>query len=151
LALAIVPALAGAAAAPGQTSFTFAGSVTGTLSAPNTPCSEQVVTAKGATFMLNGTLKGAPATQWTIQLYVPKAGTWKNFASTNGEGPNVALIGAESNGTTNWNWASDTKNGLMTTTHTSGKVSITLVGFSSFRGKAGKGKVHVTGTWGCTS
>ena len=99
----------------------------------------------------NGTLKGAPATQWTIQLYVPKAGTWKNFAQENGEGPNVALIGATANGTTNWNWASETKNGKMTTTPTSGKVSITLVGYSSFRGKPGKGKVHLTGSWGCTS
>jgi hypothetical protein len=151
LALSIGPAVAGAPAAPSQTSFTFTGSVTGTLSAPNTPCSQQVVTAKGATFMLNGTLKGAPATQWTIQLYAPKAGTWKNFAQSNGEGPNVALIGAESNGTTNWNWASETKNGTITTTHTSGKVSITLSGYSSFRGKPGKGKVHMTGAWGCTS
>jgi hypothetical protein len=151
LGLSIGPAVAGAAAAPSQTSFTFTGSVTGTLGEPNTPCSQQVVTAKGATFMLNGTLKGAPATQWTIQLYAPKAGTWKNFAQSNGEGPNVALIGAEPNGTTNWNWASETKNGTITTTHTSGKVNIILTGYSSFRGKPGKGKVHVTGAWGCTS
>ena len=151
LALAVAPALAGAAPAPSQTSFSFTGSVKGTLSEPNTPCSQQVVTAKGATFMLNGTLKGAPATQWTIQLYAPKAGTWKNLAQENGEGPNVALIGATANGTTNWNWASETKNGTMTTTHTSGKVSITLAGYSSFRGKPGKGKVHITGSWACTS
>jgi len=150
LALCIAPAMAGATPAPSQTSFSFTGSVTGMLSGPNTPCSQQVVTAKGATFMLNGTLKGAPATQWTIQLYAPKAGSWKNFAQANGEGPNVALIGAEANGTTNWNWASETKNGTMATTHTSGKVSITLVGYSSFRGKPGKGKVHMTGAWGCT-
>jgi hypothetical protein len=151
LALSIVPAMAGATPAPSQTSFTFTGSVKGTLTAPNTPCSQQVVTAQGATFMLNGTLKGAPATKWTIQLYAPKAGTWKNFGQQNGEGPNVALIGAEADGTTNWNWASETKNGTMTTTHTSGKVSITLAGYSSFRGKPGKGKVHMTGAWGCTS
>jgi hypothetical protein len=150
LALFVGPAVAGAASTPSQTSFKFTGSVTGTLSEPNTPCSQQVVTAKGATFMLNGMLKGAPATQWTIQLYAPKAGTWKNFAQSNGEGPNVALIGAEANGATNWNWASETKNGTITTTHTSGKVSITLAGYSSFRGKPGKGTVHVTGTWACT-
>ena len=150
LALIVAPAMAGAAAAPSQTSFKFTGSVTGTLSEPNTPCSQQVVTSKGATFMLNGTLKGAPATQWTIQLYAPKAGTWKNFAQSNGEGPNVALIGATPDGTTNWNWASETKNGTITTTHTSGKVSIILAGYSSFRGKPGKGKVHVTGAWACT-
>ena len=151
LALSLAPAVAGATSTPSQTSFTFTGSVSGTLSAPNTPCSQHVVTGQGATFMLNGRLKGAPATQWTIQLYAPKAGTWKNFAQSNGEGPNVALIGAESNGTTNWNWASETKNGTITTTHTSGKVNITLVGYSSFRGKPGKGKVHVTGAWGCAS
>jgi len=151
LALCVAPAAAGAASAPSQTSFKFTGSVSGTLSAPNTPCSQQVVTAKGATFMLSGTLKGAPATQWTLQLYAPKAGTWKNFAQENGEGPNVALIGATADGTTNWNWASETKNGTITTTHTSGKVSITLAGYSSFRGKPGKGKVHVTGTWACMS
>ena len=150
LALAVAPAVAGAASAPSQTSFKFTGSVTGTLSEPNTPCSQQVVTAKGATFMLNGTLKGAPATKWTIQLYAPKAGTWKNFAQSNGEGPNVALIGATADGTTNWNWASETRNGAITTTHSSGKVSITLAGYSSFRGKPGKGKVHVTGAWACT-
>ena len=150
-ALAAPPAAAGAATTPSQTSFTFTGSVKGTLSEPNTPCSEQVVTAKGATFMLNGTLRGAPATEWTIQLYAPKAGTWKNFAQANGEGSNVTLIGAESNGTTNWNWSSETKNGTITTTKTSGKVNVTLVGYSSFRGKPGKGKVHVTGSWGCTS
>ena len=148
LALFVAPAMA--APAPSQTSFKFTGSVTGTLSEPNTPCSQQVVTAKGATFMLNGTLKGAPATKWTIQLYAPKAGTWKNFAQANGEGPNVALIGATADGTTNWNWASETKNGTITTTHTSGKVGITLAGYSSFRGKPGKGKVHVTGAWACT-
>jgi len=150
LALSIGPAAAGAAAIPSQTSFTFTGSVKGTLTTPNTPCSEQIVTAKGATFMLNGTLKGAPATQWTIQLYAPKAGSWKNFAQANGEGSNVTLIGAESNGTTNWNWTSSTKNGTITTTKTTGKVSITLGPYSSFRGKPGKGKVHVTGSWGCT-
>ena len=150
LALFVAPAVAGAASAPSQTSFKFTGSVTGTLSEPNTPCSQQVVTAKGATFMLAGTLKGAPATKWTIQLYAPKSGTWKNFAQSNGEGPNVALIGATADGTTNWNWASETKNGSITTSHTSGKVSITLAGYSSFRGKPGKGKVHVTGTWACT-
>jgi len=150
LALCVAPAVAGGASAPSQTSFKFTGSVTGTLSEPNTTCSQQVVTAKGATFMLNGTLKGAPATQWTIQLYAPRAGTWKNFAQANGEGPNVALIGATADGTTNWNWASETKNGSITTAHTSGKVSITLVGYSSFRGKPGKGKVHVTGVWACT-
>ena len=148
LALAIGPAAA--AATPSQTSFTFTGSVKGTLTTPNTPCSEQIVTAQGATFMLKGTLKGAPATQWTIMLYAPKAGTWKNFGQENGEGSNVTLIGAQSNGTTNWNWTSSTKNGTITTTKTSGKVSVTLGPYSSFRGKPGKGKVHVTGSWACT-
>ena len=104
----------------------------------------------GATPDPSQTSKGASATQWTIQLHAPNAGTRKNVAQASGEGPNVALIGAEANGTTNWNWASETKNGTITTTHTSGKVSITLVGYSSFRGKPGKGKVHVTGVWACT-
>jgi hypothetical protein len=151
LGLLIAPAVAGAAASPSQTSFTFTGSVKGTLTTPNMPCSGQVVSAKGATFMLNGSLKGAPATQWTIQLYAPKAGTSKNFGQENGEGPSVTLIGAESNGTTNWNWTSSTKNGTITTTNSSGKVSVTLGPYSSFRGKPGKGKVHVTGSWACTS
>lgn len=148
--LSIGPPAVGAAGTPSQTSFTFTGTVKGTLATANTPCSEQVVTAKGATFMLTGMLKGAPATQWTIQLYAPKAGTSKNFGQENGEGPNVTLIGAESNGTTNWNWTSSTKNGSITTTKTSGKVKITLGPYSSFRGKPGKGKVQVTGSWGCT-
>ena len=151
LASAIGPASAGASGTPRQTSFTFSGTVQGTLTTPNTPCSEQIVTAKGATFMLTGALKGAPATQWTLQLYTPKAGTAKNFGQENGEGPNVSLIGATSNGTTNWNWTSSTKNGTITTTKTSGRVKITLGPYSSFRGKPGKGKVHVTGSWGCTS
>ena len=47
LALFVAPAMAGAAPAPSQTSFKFTGSVTGTLSEPNTPCSQQVVTARG--------------------------------------------------------------------------------------------------------
>lgn len=149
--LSIGPASAGAAGTPNQTSFTFSGTVHGTLTVPNTPCSEQVVTAKGATFMLTGTLKGAPATKWTLQLSTPKAGTAKNFGQDNGEGPSVTLIGATSNGTTNWNWTSSTKNGTITTTKTSGSVNITLGPYSSFRGKPGKGKVHVTGSWGCTS
>ena len=144
-------AAAGAAGAPTQTSFTFSGTVKGTLTTPSTPCSQDVVTAKGATFMLTGTLRGAPASQWTIQLYAPKAGTSKNFGQENGEGPSVTLIGAESNGTTNWNWTSTTKNGSIVTTKTSGKVKITLGPYSSFRGKPGKGKVHVIGSWGCTS
>lgn len=150
-ALSIGPAAAGAAAPPSQTSFTFTGSVKGTLTTPNTPCSEQVVSAKGATFMLQGTLKGAPATKWTIQLYAPKAGTSKNFGQENGEGASVTLIGATSDGTENWNWTTSTKNGSITTSKTTGKVSTTLGPYSSFRGKAGKGKVHVTGSWGCTS
>lgn len=150
-AVLIGPAVADAAGTPSQTSFTFTGTVKGTLSAPNTPCSQQIVTAKGATFMLAGMLKGAPATQWTIQLYTPKSGTSKNFGQENGEGPSVTLIGATSNGTTNWNWTTTTKNGSITTTKTSGKVNTTLGPYSSFRGKAGKGKVHVTGSWGCTS
>ncbi len=148
--LASGPAAAGAATSGGQTTFTFTGSVNGTLTTPSTPCSQQVVTGKGATFMLNGTLKGAPATQWTIQLYAPKAGTWKNFAQSNGEGASVTLIGATSDGTTNWNWTTSKKNGSITTTKTSGKVSTTLGPYSSFRGKPGKGTVHVTGSWSCS-
>jgi hypothetical protein len=151
VAVSVAPAAARAAAAPSQTSFKFSGTVKGTLTTPNTSCSQQAVTAKGATFILTGTLKGAPATKWTIQLYTPKAGTSKNFGQDNGEGPNVTLIGAESNGTTNWNWTSTTKNGSITTTKTSGKVKITLGPYSSYRGKAGKGKVQVIGSWGCTS
>ncbi len=96
--------------------------------------------------MLTGMLKGAPATQWTIQLYTPKSGISKNFGQQNGEGPSVTLIGATSNGTTNWNWTTTTKNGSITTTKTAGKVNTTLGPYSSFRGKAGKGKVHVTGS-----
>ncbi len=110
-----------------------------------------MVTAKGTTFMLNGTLKGAPATQWTIRALRTQGRDLEEFAQENGEVPNVALIGATANGTTNWNWASETKNGTMTTTRTSGKVTITLEGYSSFRGKPGKGKVHITGSWACTS
>ena len=151
VALSIGPVAAGAAAAPSQTTFTFTGSVKGTLTTPNTPCSGQVVTANGATFMLNGTLKGAPATKWTIQLYAPKAGTSKNFGQENGEGASVTLIGATSDGTTNWNWTTSKKNGSITTTKTTGKVSTTIGPYSSYRGKAGKGKVHVIGSWGCTS
>jgi hypothetical protein len=149
LVLSIGPAVA--AAAPSQTSFTFTGTVKGTLTTADTPCSQQTVTAHGATFMLTGTLKGAPATNWTIQLYAPKAGTSKNFGQENGNGPSVTLIGAESNGTTNWNWTTSKKNGSIKTTKTSGNVSVTLGPYSSFRGKPGKGKVHVTGSWGCTS
>ena len=151
LALSMGPAAVGAAATPGQTSFTFSGTVKGTLTTANTSCTEQVVTAKGATFILMGTLKGSPATKWTIQLYAPKAGTSKNFGQENGEGPNVTLIGEDSNGNDNWNWTSTTKNGSITTTKTSGKVNIVLGPYSSFRGKPGKGKVHVVGSWGCTS
>ena len=58
LALSLAPAVAGATSTPSQISFTFTGSVSGTLSAPNTPCSQHVVTGQGATFMLNGRLKG---------------------------------------------------------------------------------------------
>ena len=149
--LSVGPAVAaGAAATPGQTTFTFTGSVKGMLTTPDTPCSAQVVTKNGATFMLNGTLKGAPATKWTLQLYAPKAGTSKNFGQTNGEGANVALIGTAPDGTQNWNWATSTKNGSITTSKTTGKVSTTMGPYSSFRGKAGKGKVHVTGSWACT-
>jgi hypothetical protein len=149
--LSIGVAAAGAAGTSGQTTFTFSGTVKGTLTAADTPCSEQIVTAKGATFMLNGMLKGAPATQWTLQLYNPKAGTSKKFGQESGNGPNVSLIGTDSNGNQNWNWTSETKNGSITTSKTTGKVSITLGPYSSFRGKAGKGHVHVTGSWGCTS
>jgi predicted extracellular nuclease len=150
-ALAVGTSAAGAATTPGQTSFTFSGTVNGTLSTPDSACSDQVVTAKGATFMLTGALKGAPATKWTIQLYNPKAGTSKKFGQLSGNGPSVTLIGADSNGNENWNWTSVTKNGSITTAKTSGKVSTTLGPYSSFRGKAGKGKVHVTGSWACTS
>jgi hypothetical protein len=150
--LSLAPSTTAAnAATAGQTTFTITGTVKGTLSAPDTPCSQQTVSAQGATFMLTGTLKGSPATQWTIQLYAPRAGTWKNFGQESGNGPNVSLLGSEANGTSNWNWTSTKKNGSMTTTKTSGKVSITLGPYSSYRGKAGKGKVHVTGSWGCTS
>lgn len=139
------------AATPGQTTFKLTGTVSGTLTEPTTACSMQVVTAKGATFILSGTLKGAPASKWTIQLYNPKAGTSKNLGEESGNGPSVTLIGEDANGNENWNWTSETKNGSITTSKTSGKVSTTLGPYSSFRGKAGKGHVHVTGSWGCTS
>lgn len=142
---------AGAAASSGQTTFTFTGTVKGTLSEPDTACSEQTVTVHGATFMLTGALTGAPATKWTIQLYNPKAGTSKKFGQESGNGPSVTLIGTDDNGNQNWNWTTATKNGSITTTKTSGKVSTTMGPYSSFRGKAGKGHVHVTGSWGCTS
>ena len=142
---------AAGAGTSGSTTFKFSGTVKGTLTEAPTACSAQVVTANGATFMLAGTLKGAPATKWTIQLYNPKAGTSKNFGEESGNGPSVTLIGEDSNGNENWNWSSETKNGSITTTKTSGKVSTTLGPYSSFRGKAGKGHVHVTGSWGCTS
>jgi hypothetical protein len=142
---------AAASGSSGQTTFTFSGTVKGTLSAPDSACSEQVVTAKGATFMLTGALKGAPATKWTIQLYNPKAGTSKKFGQESGNGPNVTLIGEDANGNENWNWTSMSKNGSITTSKTSGKVNITLGPYSSFRGKAGKGHVTVIGSWGCTS
>jgi hypothetical protein len=143
---------AGAAGTSGQTSFTFSGTVKGTLTTPATPCSEQTVTAKGATFMLTGMLHGAPATQWTLQLYNPKAGTSKKFGQQSGNSPNVTLIGSAPDGTQNWNWTSvSKKSGSITTTKTSGKVNITLGPYSSFRGKPGKGTVKVVGTWGCTS
>jgi hypothetical protein len=150
-ALAMGATAAGAAGTSGQTSFTFTGTVKGTLVAPDTACSDQTVTAKGATFMLTGMLKGAPANQWTIQLYNPKAGTSKKFGQESGNGPSVTLIGTASDGTQNWNWTSISKKGSITTTKTSGKVNITLGPYSSFRGKAGKGTVKVVGTWGCTS
>ncbi len=152
IALSMGATAAGAAATSGQTSFTFSGTVNGTLSTPETACSDQTVTAKGATFMLTGMLNGAPATQWTLQLYNPKAGTSKKFGQESGNGPNVTLIGATSDGTQNWNWTSvSKKSGSITTTKTSGKVNITLGPYSSYRGKPGKGKVKVVGTWGCTS
>jgi hypothetical protein len=150
-ALSMGAAAAGAAGTSGQTKFTFSGTVKGTLSMPDSACSEQIVTAKGATFMLTGALKGAPATKWTIQLYNPKAGTSKKFGQQSGNGPNVTLIGTDANGNQNWNWTSVSKNGSITTSKTSGKVNITLGPYSSFRGKAGKGHVQVTGSWGCTS
>ena len=130
---------------------TALGTVAGTLSAPDTACSEQTVTAKGATFVLMGALKGAPATKWTLQLYNPKAGTSKKFGQESGNGPSVTLIGEDSNGNQNWNWTSSSKHGSITTSKTSGKVNITLGPYSSYRGNAGKGHVHVTGSWGCTS
>ena len=162
LSMGAAPAVAGAAGAgasgnsgnsgtSGQTTFTFSGTVTGTLSTPDTACSEQTVTAKGATFVLMGALKGAPATKWTLQLYNPKAGTSKKFGQESGNGPNVTLIGEDSNGNQNWNWTSSSKHGSITTSKTSGKVNITLGPYSSYRGSAGKGHVHVTGSWGCTS
>jgi hypothetical protein len=163
LALSMGAVAAGAAGASGssgssgsvgsaaQTTFTFSGTVTGKLSTPDTACSEQTVTAKGATFVLMGALKGAPANKWTLQLYNPKAGTSKKFGQQSGNGPNVTLIGEDSNGNENWNWTSSSKQGSITTSKTSGKVNIVLGPYSSFRGHAGKGHVHVTGAWGCTS
>jgi hypothetical protein len=149
--LSIGAAAVGAAGTSGQTTFKFTGTVKGTLSAPDTACSDQIVTAKGATLMLDGSLTGAPATKWTIQLYNPKAGTSKKFGQESGNGPNVTLIGTDANGNQNWNWTSVSKNGSITTSKTSGKITITLGPYSSYRGKAGKGHVHMTGSWGCTS
>ncbi|HEY1445315.1 MAG TPA: hypothetical protein VGF51_10475 [Acidimicrobiales bacterium] len=141
----------GSSGTTGQTTFTFSGTVRGTLSTPDTACTEQTVTAKGATFVLMGALKGAPATKWTLQLYNPKAGTSKKFGQESGNGPNVTLIGEDSNGNENWNWTSSSKHGSITTSKTSGKVNITLGPYSSYRGHPGKGHVTVTGSWGCTS
>ena len=147
----IAAAASGNSGTAGQTTFTLSGTVSGTLSTPDTACSEQTVTAKGATFVLMGPLKGAPATKWTLQLYNPKAGTSKKFGQESGNGPNVTLIGEDSNGNENWNWTSSSKRGSITTSKTSGKVNITLGPYSSYRGNPGKGHVHVTGSWGCTS
>jgi hypothetical protein len=140
----------GTSGTSGQTTFKFSGTVKGTLSAADTACSEQTVTAKGATFVLMGALTGAPATKWTLQLYNPKAGTSKKFGQESGNGPNVTLIGEDSNGNENWNWTSSSKHGSITTSKTTGKVNIILGPYSSYRGNAGKGHVHVTGSWGCT-
>jgi hypothetical protein len=148
LAVVAVPVEAHAEAPVTYATFTFSGAVRGTLRIVN-DCGESI--AKTDQWQWNNTpLKGSKATTWTIQMEVPKAGTYSKhseFVAKNAYTlPPVEITLTANAANSSYDWASD--GGKITTTATSGKMKITEVPYKPAPGSA-KGTVHITGTWGC--
>jgi hypothetical protein len=142
-----VPAVA-QAASPSTTTFTFSGTVSGTLSQANTGCNE--VGTYGGQFTFYTALKGSKAKEWTVNVNNlgkdnKKGGTFKKFTGLTGNGVSIVLEGVVGN--TAYYWAS--KSGTLKLSATSGSLSVALVPDQSFSGKPGKGNIHITGSWGC--
>lgn len=138
------------AATAGTTTFTFSGSLQGTLKQANSACNE--VGGYGGQFEFDGNrLKGSSADTWTVNVNAlngrKNGGTYKEFGGLTGNGVSIVLDG--SNGKTAYYWAS--KSGTLTTGKTGGKLSVDLVPDRSLVGKPGKGDVHLTGSWGCSA
>ena len=136
------------ASAPTKTTFTFSGSLKGTLSQPFNSCSG--IGGYGAQFSFYGTkLKGLSAKQWAINInnlgHNKKGGTFTKFGGIVGNGVSIVVDG--STGKTAYYWAS--KSGKLTITPTSGTLKVLLVPDQSFVGKPGKGNVTISGSWGC--
>jgi hypothetical protein len=149
LALGALPVGAGAAA-PAKTTFTLTGSVSGKFSMSNGPCSE--IGGYGGQFdFYDKAIKGATngANEWVVNVNAlngkKNGGTYTKFGGLTGNGVSVVFDG--SNGKTAYYWAS--KSGKLTTTKTSGSLSVNLVPDQSFVGKPGKGDIHISGSWGC--
>jgi hypothetical protein len=148
LAAMSVPVVA-QASAPTKTSFSFSGSLTGTLSGANSPCAD--LGGSGAQFSFYGMkLKGLSDKQWSVNInnlgHNKKGGTFTKFGGIVGNGVSIVVDGT--NGKTAYYWAS--KSGKLTITPTSGTLKVLLVPYTSFVGKPGKGNVTISGSWGCT-
>lgn len=149
LAVCSLP-FAASAAPPSHTSFTFSGTVHGTLTQANGPCSE--IGTYGGQFEFFDKLKGSKDKEWTVNVnnvgkFDKVGGTFKKFTGLTGNGVSVVLSG--SNGTTDYYWIS--KSGSISLSATSGKIHVKLVPDQSFTGKPGKGTIELTGSWGCTA
>ena len=125
-------------------SFTFSGTLTGTLQlVPNDNCGGS---AGGETQLdtIMGKLKGSKTDQWTIIVITPKNGTFKVKPATTGlAGSTVTLETPGKNSALSW----DASKGSITVNGSSGSFNVTVKGTTG----GAKGTVMIKGSWACPS
>ncbi len=136
-----------AAANPATTTFTFSGTVNGTLHMADVACG-----GTGGQFKFEGKwLKGSKASTWTVNVNTPstKGGTWERFTPNAAGVIAVSVVLQSHSSSREYDWI--TKSGKITTSSSGGAVDVTLDPDHSLSGAPGSGTVHLSGSWGCIS
>lgn len=145
LVIAGLPVMSQAAVPVNTASFSFSGSLKGTLH--GSACSGSA--SVGGEFVFSGSLKGTKGDSWAVNVNIGpgKAGTYSAKPKASGIAQaSIVLSGGTSSKTYNWLSTS----GTITATLTTGSVKVTLgPDRNNVTGLIGKGTIHVKGSWNC--
>lgn len=145
LAVTWLPLVSGAAVPPLKTSFRLTDAVDGTLAAADKKCQ-----GEDASFSFANAAGGSQGGAWTVFVTTPTTrGTWKKFGRSAADQTKlgVQLQNESSNGDTEW----ITQSGTIATDHGSGRVNVTLGIENSYNEAPGSPRIHLIGSWGCTT